>query len=73
MEKKKIPVIYMEFQTEGHGFLMPQNKKASFIVMEIFLSKYLGGALEPVRESEYEGAKFTIPAGLEYLPGFLVK
>jgi dipeptidyl aminopeptidase/acylaminoacyl peptidase len=67
MRKKNIPVIYMEFETEGHGFLMPQNKIAAYVINEIFLSKYLGGKVEDINETEYTGAKFSIPFGKEYL------
>ena len=73
MKSKNIPVIYMEFQTEGHGFLMPQNKLAAYAVTEIFFSKYLGGMLEPVDSSEYKGASFTIPEGKDYLSEFFNK
>merc|ERR1712048_638211 len=48
MVKKSIPVTYVVFPDEGHGFARPENKLAFYGVTEAFLQKHLGGGLEPL-------------------------
>jgi dipeptidyl aminopeptidase/acylaminoacyl peptidase len=67
MEAKNIPVTYVLFQEEGHGFAKPQNRFAFYAVTEAFLAKHLGGRAEPIGRA-FEGAVFTIPAGEADLP-----
>jgi len=38
-----LPVEYINFPDEGHGFAKPQNNMAFITVMEKFLSKHIGG------------------------------
>jgi dipeptidyl aminopeptidase/acylaminoacyl peptidase len=70
MREKDIPVTYVLFPDEGHGFARPENNIAFNAVAENFLSGCLGGRAEPigttVKSSSaqvLEGAKFT--PGLE--------
>ena len=58
MKKKNIPVEYIEFQEEGHGFLMPNNKIASYSIIEKFFSKHLGGKLEQIDEEDLKNSNF---------------
>jgi acetyl esterase/lipase len=46
MVKKSIPVTYVLFPDEGHGFARPENKLAFYGVTEAFLQKHIGGSLE---------------------------
>lgn len=48
MRAKNIPVTYVVFPDEGHGFARPANNIAFNAVAENFLSKCLGGRAEPV-------------------------
>lgn len=48
MKEKGIPVTYILFPDEGHGFARPQNQSAEAAAMEIFFHKHLGGKLEPL-------------------------
>lgn len=48
MQKKGLPVTYVVFPDEGHGFAMPNNRIASIAIIEGFLAKYLGGKYEPL-------------------------
>jgi len=48
MEKQGIPVTYVLFPDEGHGFARPENNIAFSAVTENFLAQYLGGRAEPV-------------------------
>ncbi len=50
MKDKNIPVEYVLFPDEGHGFQEPRNNVAATALMEEFLSNYLGGRLEPITD-----------------------
>src|SRR5499426_3981120 len=43
MGERNIPVTYVLFPDEGHGFARPQNRLAFEAVSEAFLDKHLGG------------------------------
>lgn len=51
MEKAKIPVTYVLFPDEGHGFRQPTNSIAFNAVTENFLAPCLGGRAEPVGDT----------------------
>lgn len=48
MKARSIPVTYVLFPDEGHGFARPVNNIAFNAVTENFLSQCLGGRAEPV-------------------------
>jgi len=50
MDKKGIEYDYLLFPDEGHGFAKPENRLAFYAAAEEFLSKNLGGRLEPLDE-----------------------
>jgi dipeptidyl aminopeptidase/acylaminoacyl peptidase len=68
MEGQNIPVTYMLFQDEGHGFARPENRLAFNAVTEAFLAEHLGGRFEPIGDT-FEGAVFTVPSGSQQVPG----
>jgi len=43
MQSHDLPVEYLNFPDEGHGFANPQNSMAFLAVVEKFLAKHLGG------------------------------
>lgn len=47
MVSKKIPVEYVLFPDEGHGFAKASNNMASNAIIEDFLGKYLKGRVQP--------------------------
>lgn len=47
MKAKGIPVTYVLFPDEGHGFARPENNIAFYAVSEHFLERCLGGRAEP--------------------------
>ena len=51
MKKNNIPVTYLLYPDEGHGFARPENRLSFFAVTEKFLAKNLGGAFEPIGDS----------------------
>lgn len=48
MRAKNIPVVYVRYPDEGHGFARPQNRIAFYALTEHFLKDVLGGAAEPL-------------------------
>jgi dipeptidyl aminopeptidase/acylaminoacyl peptidase len=48
MAKHGIPVTYIVFPDEGHGFARPDNSIAFWAVTENFLATCLGGRAEPI-------------------------
>ena len=70
MTAKHIPVIYVVFPDEGHGFARPENDIAFNAITEAFLARYLGGRAEPVGE-DFSGSSYEIRAGDEILKDIL--
>jgi dipeptidyl aminopeptidase/acylaminoacyl peptidase len=48
MEQHRIPVTYVVFPDEGHGFARPENNIAFTAIAEAFLASVLGGRAEPL-------------------------
>lgn len=68
MQEKNIPVSYILYPDEGHGFARPENNLSFFAVTEAFLAAHLGGRYEPLG-ADLAGSSLTAPAGAEYVPG----
>ena len=68
MQEKNIPVTYILYPDEGHGFARPENNLSFFAVAEAFLAEHLGGRYEPLG-ADLSGSSLTAPAGAEYVPG----
>lgn len=68
MQQKEIPVTYVLYPDEGHGFARPENNLSFFAVAEAFLARCLGGRFEPIGE-DFAGASITILSGSEHVPG----
>lgn len=68
MTSKKLPVTYLVYPDEGHGFARPQNRLAFYAVAESFLSKCLGGGYEPIG-SDFDGSSVKVISGADYVPG----
>ena len=64
MEKHRIPVTYVVFPDEGHGFARPENNIAFTAIIEQFLAGVLGGRAEPLGE-EVEKSTARIKTGGE--------
>lgn len=52
MRKNGIPVTYVVFPDEGHGFAHPQNNQRFTALAEAFLAEHLGGRIEPAHPDE---------------------
>ena len=68
MKEKNIPVTYVLYPDEGHGFARPENRLSFYAVAEAFLSEHLGGRFEPVGE-DFQGSKIRVPEGADQVPG----
>ncbi len=68
MKAKGIPVTYVLFPDEGHGFARPVNSIAFNAVAENFLGSCLGGRAEPIGEA-LKGSSAKVPEGAEFTPG----
>ena len=68
MKAKGIPVTYVVFPDEGHGFARPANNIAFNAVTENFLSQCLGGRAEPIGGT-VKASTAQVPHGAEYAPG----
>lgn len=68
MQKTGIPVTYVLYPDEGHGFARPENRMAFNAVVEAFLSRHLGGRFQPVG-TDFAGSTITVPTGAAGVPG----
>lgn len=68
MQAKNIPVTYVVFPDEGHGFARPVNAIAFNAVAENFLAKCLGGRAEPIGDA-LKGSTAQVKAGAGHVEG----
>jgi pimeloyl-ACP methyl ester carboxylesterase len=68
MQAKSLPVTYVLFPDEGHGFEKPENNIAFNAVVEAFLAKHLGGRVEPIGESLSKSSAKVVSKGALELP-----
>lgn len=66
MQARGIPVTYVVYPDEGHGFAKPANRIASLAIMEAFLAKHLGGAAEPVG-ADFDDSSHEFRAGRDLI------
>ena len=67
MQQKHIPVTYVVFPDEGHGFARPANRLAFYAVADAFLAKHLGGRWQPLDDA-FAHSTITVPAGASGIP-----
>jgi hypothetical protein len=68
MKAKNLPVTYVLYPDEGHGFGRPQNKMSFYAVSEAFLSQCLGGRTQPIGK-DFDGASLQVKEGASLAPG----
>jgi dipeptidyl aminopeptidase/acylaminoacyl peptidase len=68
LQDKGIPVAYVLYPDEGHGFARPQNNLSFSAVAEAFLARCLEGRYEPIGE-DFQGASLQVLTGKEEVPG----
>src|ERR1700754_868567 len=68
LKKRGVPVTYITFADEGHGFARPENRMAFYAITESFLAKHLGGRSQPVGD-DFKGSSLKVETGGELVPG----
>jgi len=68
MQTRGIPVTYVLYPDEGHGFARPQNNLSFYAIAEAFLARRLGGRYEPIGD-DFGGSSLQVLAGAENVPG----
>jgi dipeptidyl aminopeptidase/acylaminoacyl peptidase len=68
MQRHGIPVTYVYYPDEGHGFRRPENRRSFAAVAEAFLAAHLGGRCEPVGD-DFNGSTIEFRAGRELISG----
>lgn len=69
MQQHRLPVTYVLFPDEGHGFRRPENAIAFWAVTEAFLSAHLGGFYQPITREELTSSTMQIKDGRNGIPG----
>jgi len=59
LQGKGIPVTYLLYPDEGHGFARPENRLSFHAIAERFLAEVLGGRCEPVGD-DFEGSSLQV-------------
>ena len=57
LRKRGVPVTFVVYPDEGHGFARPENNQDFYGRMEDFLAKYLHGRVEPWKKVEGSSAE----------------
>ena len=65
---KEIPVTYVLYADEGHGFGRAPNLDSFLAISEVFLGECLGGRSEDFGTA-FEKSSATVPHGIEFVPG----
>jgi dienelactone hydrolase len=68
MKSRDIPVTYVLYPDEGHGFQKPENNLSFFAVAEAFLAECQGGRFQDLGD-DFENSSIKIPHGIEFVPG----
>jgi dipeptidyl aminopeptidase/acylaminoacyl peptidase len=68
LSAKNIPVTYVVFPDEGHGFARPVNNIAFEAIAENFLGQCLGGRAEPIGAT-LKASTAQVKHGAQFAPG----
>ena len=68
MRQRGLPVTYVNFPDEGHGFVRPPNSMSFFAITEAFLQPCLGGRYQPIGD-DFTGSSLQVLEGAQHVPG----
>ena len=68
MLAKQIPVTYVLYPDEGHGFARPENNLWFYARAEAFLARSLKGRYEPIGD-DFKGSSLQVLTGATEVPG----
>jgi dipeptidyl aminopeptidase/acylaminoacyl peptidase len=66
MQQHGIPVTYVYYPDEGHGFARPENRRSFRAVVEAFLATNLGGRCKPVGD-DFQNSTIEFKVGRELI------
>ncbi|MGB5160832.1 MAG: S9 family peptidase [Thermoanaerobaculia bacterium] len=69
MKTKNLPVTYVIYPDEGHGFQRQPNNLSFFAITDVFLASHLGGRFQPIEAADLEDSSIQVPEGAELIPG----
>jgi len=64
-----VPVTYLLYPDEGHGFVRAENNLSFYAVAEQFLKKCLGGRSQPLTPEELHASSIQVVEGADHIPG----
>lgn len=65
MRANGVPVTYLLYPDEGHGFVRPENNLAFTAMAEGFLAQHLGGRAVPITAEELQATSMQVLEGAE--------
>jgi acylaminoacyl-peptidase len=68
MRERGLPVTYVVYPDEGHGFLRPENRTSFNAISESFLAVHLGGRCEPFGH-DLTGSSLEVREGIGGIAG----
>ena len=68
MGERDIPVTYVLYPDEGHGFARPENRLSFYAIAEAFLAQHLGGRFEEIG-NDLEGSSVSVKEGIDEVSG----
>jgi dipeptidyl aminopeptidase/acylaminoacyl peptidase len=68
VRKRGLPVTYVLYPDEGHGFSVPANRISSYAIIEAFLARHCGGPRFEPLGGDLAGSSLQVE-GAEHVPG----
>jgi dipeptidyl aminopeptidase/acylaminoacyl peptidase len=68
MRERGLPVTYIVYPDEGHGFARPENRTAFNAITEAFFAEHLGGRCEPIG-NDLVGSSLQVLEGIDAIAG----
>lgn len=70
LKSRNVPVTYVLYPDEGHGFNRPENNLSFSAIAEAFLADCLGGRFEPIG-NDFENSSLQVLEGENYVSGLV--
>jgi acylaminoacyl-peptidase len=68
MCERTLPVTYIVYPDEGHGFMRPESRTSFNAISEAFFAMHLSGRCEPFG-SDLLGSSLQVREGIEHIAG----
>jgi acylaminoacyl-peptidase len=68
MRARGLPVTYVVYPEEGHGFMRPESRMSFNAITEAFLAAHLGGRCEPIG-NDLAGSSLQVREGMTAIAG----